>query len=412
MNPKTKIFLIVISQISLIIGSFLTVAILESQISLVGNSVNIAGKNRLLTSQFLNDLKDSTYVKNSNAMPEVKLNELEENILLLKNGGFDNDLKIQQLDKKFLNEWNVVYQQYNILKSNYEKFTENYDRIVSTSDMSAIENHASFLIHSSDVLVEKIGIGINQTSQNMILLQIILLESNVGVHIILLLIIFRIFKIMFEQNLRLEKLAIVGELSSRLAHDMRNPLSNIAMSTDLLKSKTSDDDTVKKLDIIEKGIARLSHQINDVMDFVRTKEPELKLWDLNSIFNDCFNRFKLPDSVKVILPEKSTLIRCDKSQFEILFINLISNALDAIQNKGSIEITVKVNPNETIIQVMDTGTGIPEEKIKTIFEPLITFKENGTGLGLASCKNIVENHRGTITAKNNPTAFIITLPNY
>lgn len=411
MNPKTKIFLIVISQISLIIGSFLTITILESQISLVGNSVNIAGKNRLLTSQFLNDLKDFTYVKNSNAMPEVKLNELEENILLLKNGGFDNDLKIQQLDKKFLNEWNVVYQHYDILKSNYEKFTENYDRTVSISDMSAIENHASFLIHSSDVLVEKIGIGINQTSQNMILLQIILLESNVGVHIILLLIIFRIFKTMFEQNLRLEKLSIVGELSSRLAHDMRNPLSNIAMSTHLLKSKTSDEDTIKKLDIIEKGIARLSHQINDVMDFVRTKEPELKLWDLNSIFNDCFNWFKLPDSVKVILPEKSTLIRCDKSQFEILFINLISNALDAIQNKGSIEISVKVNPNETIIQVMDTGTGIPKEKIKTIFEPLITFKENGTGLGLASCKNIVENHRGTITAKNNPTAFIITLPN-
>lgn len=412
MNPKTKISLIVISQISLIIGSFLTVAILESQISLVGNSVNIAGKNRLLASQFLNELKDSTYAKNSNAMPEVKLNELEENILLLKNGGFDNDLKIQKLDEKFMNEWNVVYQHYGILKSNYEKFTENYDGIVSTSDVSEIENHASFLIHSSDVLVEKIGIGINQTSQNMILLQIILLESNVGVHIVLLLIIFRIFKTIFEQNLRLEKLAIVGELSSRLAHDMRNPLSNINMSTQLLKSKTSDEDTVKKLDIIEKGIARLSHQINDVMDFVRTKEPELKLWDLNSIFNDCFNRFKFPDSVKVILPEKSTLIRCDKSQFEVLFINLISNALDAIQNKGSIEISVKVNPNETIIQVMDTGTGISEKKIKTIFEPLITFKETGTGLGLASCKNIVENHRGTITAKNNPTAFIITLPNH
>lgn len=412
MNPKTKISLIVISQISLIIGSFLTVAILESQISLVGNSVNIAGKNRLLTSQFLNELKDFTYVKNSNAMPEVKLNELEENILLLKNGGFDNDLKIQKLDEKFMNEWNVVYQHYGILKSNYEKFTENYDGIVSTSDMSEIENHASFLIYSSNVLVEKIGIGINQTSQNMVLLQIILLESNVGVHIVLLLIIFRIFKTIFEQNLRLEKLAIIGELSSRLAHDMRNPLSNITMSTQLLKSKTSDEDTVKKLHIIEKGIARLSHQINDVMDFVRTKEPELKLWDLNSILNDCFNRFKFPDSVKVILPEKSRLIRCDKSQFEILFINLISNALDAIQNKGSIEISVKVNLNETIIQVMDTGTGIPEKKIKTIFEPLITFKQNGTGLGLASCKNIVENHRGTITAKNNPTTFIITLPNH
>ncbi|MBC8515893.1 MAG: HAMP domain-containing histidine kinase [Nitrosopumilus sp.] len=412
MNHKTKISTIVFIQILFIVSSFLTVAILESQISLVGNSVNIAGKNRLLTSQFLNELKDFTYVKNSNAIPELKLNQIEENILLLKNGGFDNNLKIQKIDEKFINEWDVVYQHFSILKLNYEKSIENSEGIVSTNDMSEIENNASLLIYYSDVLVDNLGTSINKTSQNMILLQLFLLIVNVGVHIALLLVVFRILQKTFEENLRIEKLAIVGELSSRLAHDMRNPLSNINMSTQLLKSTTSEENAVKKLDAIEKGVARLSHQINDVMDFVRTKEPELKLWDLNSILDDCFNRFKLSNSVKVILPEKSTLIKCDKSQSEILFINLISNALDAIQNEGSIEVRVKANSNKTIIEIIDSGTGIPEEKIKTIFEPLVTFKENGTGLGLASCKNIVENHRGSITAKNNPTEFIITLPNH
>jgi signal transduction histidine kinase len=410
LNHKTKISIIVFIQILFIVSSFLTVAILESQISLVGNSVNIAGKNRLLTSQFLNELKDSTYVENSNAIPEIKLNELEENILLLKNGGFENNLKIQKMDEKFINEWDVVYQHFSMLKLSYENSIKNSDGIISKNDISEIENRVSLLIHSSDVLVDQIGIGIDKNSQNMIILQLSLLTSNVGVHIALLLIVFRISQKTFEQNLRIEKLAIVGELSSRLAHDMRNPLSNINMSVQLLKSTSSEEDVVRKLDIIEKGVDRLSHQINDVMDFVRTKEPELKLWDLNSILSDCFSRFKLSNSVKVILPEKSTLIRCDKSQFEILFINLISNALDAIQNEGSIEIRVKVNSDETIIEIIDTGTGIPEEKIKTIFEPLITFKENGTGLGLASCKNIVEQHKGIISVKNDPTTFTIKFP--
>jgi signal transduction histidine kinase len=410
LNHKTKISIIVFIQILFIVSSFLTVVILESQISLVGNSVNIAGKNRLLTSQFLNELKDSTYVENSNAIPEIKLNELEENILLLKNGGFENNLKIQKMDEKFINEWDVVYQHFSMLKLSYENSIKNSDGIISKNDISEIENRVSLLIHSSDVLVDQIGIGIDKNSQNMIILQLSLLTSNVGVHIALLLIVFRILQKTFEQNLRIEKLAIVGELSSRLAHDMRNPLSNINMSVQLLKSTSSEEDVVRKLDIIEKGVDRLSHQINDVMDFVRTKEPELKLWDLNSILSDCFSRFKLSNSVKVILPEKSTLIRCDKSQFEILFINLISNALDAIQNEGSIEIRVKVNSDETIIEIIDTGTGIPEEKIKTIFEPLITFKENGTGLGLASCKNIVEQHKGIISVKNDPTTFTIKFP--
>ena len=206
-------------------------------------------------------------------------------------------------------------------------------------------------------------------------------------------------------------MATVGELSSRLAHDMRNPLSVMKMSAELIKSKTPEKETAKKLDLIEKGIARMSHQINDVMDFVRTKEPELKLWDINSVLDDCFSRFNLPDSVRITLPQKSTLIKCDRSQIEILFINLISNSLDSIKNNGSIRVRVQPNEYETKIELIDSGDGIPEDKLEDIFEPLVTYKESGTGLGLASCKNIVKNHKGTISAKNNPTTFTITLPN-
>ena len=411
MKPTTKISLIVLSQIVLIFGSFVSMTILESQESLIGNSVNIAGKNRLLASQFLNEVKDFVYEKDSDATPDKKLNELEKNIILLKNGQNEGDIKIQKLDEQFMNEWNDVFQQFEKLKSEFTVIQENNnDSVLNLSDMSVIENDTFLLISYSDNLVEKIGSSVDKKSQQMMVLQMILLVVNVVVHIGLLFFIFRILERNFEQKVKTEKLATVGELSARLAHDLRNPLSVINVSTQLIKQKTSEKDTAEKLSMIEKGITRMSHQINDVMDFVRTKEPELKLWDLNSILEECFSRFKLPDSVKVTLPKKSILIKCDRSQFEILFINIISNALDSIQNKGSIQVCVNENPHETVIEIIDSGNGIPEDKINRIFEPLITFKEHGTGLGLASCQNIVKNHRGTISAKNNPTTFTITLP--
>ena len=115
--------------------------------------------------------------------------------------------------------------------------------------------------------------------------------------------------------------------------------------------------------------------------------------------------------MRITLPQKSTLIKCDRTQIEILFINLISNSLDSINNDGSIRVRAQSDKFETKIEFIDSGEGLPEDKLEDIFEPLVTYKETGTGLGLASCKNIVKNHKGTIFAKNNPTTFTIILPN-
>ena len=176
MKVNTKISLIVILQISLIIGSFLSMAILESQMSLIGNSVNVAGKNRLLTSQFLNEVKESVYVKNSQVEPEIKLNEIKENIILLKNGGTDKNIEIQKLDKKFINQWNDVSQQFEALESDYKQIKDNSDdSIFDSSTISVIENRSILLISASDILAEQIGISVDETSQKIITLQLILL---------------------------------------------------------------------------------------------------------------------------------------------------------------------------------------------------------------------------------------------
>ena len=394
-------------------GSFLSVAIWESQFSLLGNSVNVAGKNRLLTSQFLEEVKDKAYVKMPDADPEEKLEKLEQNILFLQYGGEQDNLKLKPLDEQFQNDWELVYSNFQNLKSNYESFKSISDeQTLSPFDITTLEIDSLILISTSDNLVHKMGLMIDDISETLLVTQIILVVVNVTVHVGLIFLISKIFRNEFKKTMKIEKLATVGELSSRLAHDMRNPLSYINMSAQLLKSKTTEKDSVEKLEVIEKGIARMSHQINDIMDFVRSKEPELKLWNLKSILKDCFDRLNLPDSVKVTLPKNSILVKCDRTQFEVLFINLISNAADSIKNNGSIEARITTNPDVTKIEIIDSGDGIPKDKLEEIFEPLVTYKESGTGLGLASCKNIVENHKGTISAKNNPTTFTVTLPNY
>ena len=409
MNSKSKITLIVLCQICLIVGSFLSVAIWESQFALFGNSVNVAGKNRLLTSQFLHEVYSHLDSPSSDA--EKKLDELEQNILFLKNGGIQNDMHINPLDVQFEHEWNLVHDQFKIMKNDFENLHQSQLDLTS-EQVATLEVDSLILIDYSDILVNKMGLLIDNSTEMLILFQIILLGINVSVHIVMIILISKIFRTEFETTLKTEKLATVGELSSRLAHDMRNPLSYINMSTQLLKSKITDKENTEKLDVIEKGIARMSHQINDVMDFVRSKEPELKSWNLISILEECFDRLKLPDSIKVTLPKNTLLFKCDRTQFEVLFLNLITNAVDSIKDNGSIEVRISTSPDETKIEIIDSGDGIPEERLLTIFDPLVTYKETGTGLGLASCKNIVKNHRGKIYAKNNPTTFVIILPNY
>ena len=394
-------------------GSFLSVAIWESQFSLLGNSVNVAGKNRLLTSQFLNEVKDHSYLNLPDANPEEKLQLLEENILFLKNGGEQNNIELNPLSEELHPEWEQVYYDFQMIESDFEDFKSiSGHQTLSPFDITSLEVDSLVLISSSDVLVNKMGLMVDSITYTLVVLQIILVMVNVTVHVFMIFLISRIFKNEYKKILKMEKLATVGELSSRLAHDMRNPLSVMKMSAELIKSKASEKETTEKLDMIEKGIARMSHQINDVMDYVRSKEPELKLWDLKSILEECFARLNLPESIKIILPKKSILIKCDRTQFEVLFINLISNAADSIKNNGSIEIRVNSDSNETKIEIIDSGDGVPQDKLEEIFEPLVTYKESGTGLGLASCKNIVENHKGTISAKNNPTTFTVILPNH
>jgi len=211
---------------------------------------------------------------------------------------------------------------------------------------------------------------------------------------------------------RMQRLSAIGELSARVAHDLRNPLGIIKNAVELIEMSFNDDTdekTKKRIQMIKNASERMARQINNVLDFVRVRPLQLEKNSLVDIL-DAAIKSCVPNTVKVSKPQKDVIISCDTKQLEIAFGNIFSNAVQAMENSGNIKLSIVDGKNDVKINIEDSGPGISKENLEHIFEPLFTTKPGGTGLGLVSCKNIVEQHEGKITVKNNPTTFEITLP--
>jgi len=209
-----------------------------------------------------------------------------------------------------------------------------------------------------------------------------------------------------------EKLSSIGELSSRLAHDIKNPLTVIKVSLDVIKAKNPNlqPDDLKKFERINAAMYRITHQIDNVLDFIKGKPMKFVKHPIKDILESVLADLPKSDKITVEIVSEDAEIECDFEAMKVILINLAVNAMQAIEGMGEIKITSKVRGDKVTIQVENNGPSIPEDKLEKIFEPLYTTKEEGTGLGLASCKSLVEQHNGRIIAENNPTRFIIELP--
>ena len=212
-------------------------------------------------------------------------------------------------------------------------------------------------------------------------------------------------------KIKKERLTAIGELAASIAHDMKNPLATIKTSAEILEKNAKEGELKEVVDRMYRATDRISHQINDVLNYVRITPLELRKIKITELLKRAQSSLTIPKNITVSFPESNVEIQCDADKMEIVFINLILNAIQAIGSiPGEIQISIKPNESQVEIQVQDTGPGIPEEILSKIFKPLVTSKQKGTGLGLSSCKNIVEQHNGKISAFNNPTRFIISLP--
>lgn len=223
-----------------------------------------------------------------------------------------------------------------------------------------------------------------------------------------------------EDLLRIERLSAIGQLAARIAHDLRNPLTVIQNTSKILKMRLEDGLDVKaqqQWERLDRAIYRMSHQLEDVMDYVRMPQLKKKDYSLCLIVQDVMERVEVPPSVSIHPPLQDHVVFCDPEKMEIVFVNLIVNAIQAIgDKKGDITIDISDDPSDDsflIIKISDTGVGIAKELQEKIFEPLFTTKQIGTGLGLSSCKNIIEQHGGAISVSSkirSGTIFTIRIP--
>jgi signal transduction histidine kinase len=223
-----------------------------------------------------------------------------------------------------------------------------------------------------------------------------------------------------------EKLATLGTLAAGIAHEIRNPLTSIKARLYMLgKRVAADAASTADTGVISSEIGRLEHIVQDVLHFARPSEPQLKVVRADAALREVLSLMGSTleqGRVQLALADGPELhVAMDSALIKQVLINLVRNAAEAIEGQGSVTLRVRADHaklhNEScavaILEVADTGKGIPPEIEKRLFDPFFTTKEAGTGLGLSIAARIVEKHGGALEYQTRPghgTTFGIVLP--
>jgi len=221
--------------------------------------------------------------------------------------------------------------------------------------------------------------------------------------------------------LQTEKLSALGRMAAGIAHEINNPLAGILLfSTNLRKKAPKEGPLREGLEVIVRETQRCKGIIQDLLEFSRDREPEKTLASINDIVEKALsildNEFRLHHiSVEKNLTAGMPNTLLDLNLLQQVFVNLLINAVEAIQENGVITIKSYVSPDKRSerIEISDTGCGIPPEDIAKVFEPFFSTKNKGTGLGLAVSYGIVQKHQGDIQVSSQPgqgTRFTVEIP--
>jgi signal transduction histidine kinase len=221
------------------------------------------------------------------------------------------------------------------------------------------------------------------------------------------------------QMSRAEHLATLGELATGLAHEIRNPLAGIAGVIEIIGRDlptTSPARSVVK--DVRQEVARINHIVSDLLQTARPHPPRVRKSDLNITVEHAVmlgRQQALAKSIDISLHKDPSLppVEHDSDQIHQVLLNLLLNALQAIDLNGKITVTVRPQGPMAVVEVADNGRGIPPEHLPNIFRPFYTTKGEGTGLGLSLARRIVEDHQGRIdvtSAVGQGTTFAVVLP--
>ena len=216
---------------------------------------------------------------------------------------------------------------------------------------------------------------------------------------------------------QIEKLRSTATLLRTLAHEVRNPLTNINLSVEQLKPEINSEDANIYLDIIARNCGRIDGLISELLDLSRPVEISLQRAGLQDIVNSMLaaasDRISLKNiRLNVNFPDMPAFVMADREKLKIALLNILINAVEAVPaQSGIITISIRKEAGHYRMYINDNGTGIPEENLSRIFEPYFTSKTNGFGLGLAATWNILQSHRAGIDVSSQlgeGTSFILT----
>lgn len=229
-----------------------------------------------------------------------------------------------------------------------------------------------------------------------------------------------------DKMVQADKLVLLGQLSAGVAHEIRNPLAAVNLNLQVLKRKIEEGDALfNYVNTAMQGVERITRIVEVTLNFSRPTVPDVKDLNINSIVQSSMELTKTSIKrkdiqVEINFDENLPMVNADARQMQQVFINLITNAADAIKSKGRITInsyleqSSKYNEGEfVVVEIKDDGIGISPEEMKKIFNPFFTRKAEGTGLGLPITQRILHQHNGIIDVESQEgvgTSFYVKIP--
>lgn len=222
-----------------------------------------------------------------------------------------------------------------------------------------------------------------------------------------------------KELMQTKKLAAIGTLAAGVAHELNNPLNNIYLSAQVLSKKSGEGCRPEVQDAVTDILGqtvRVKRIVGDLLEFARGREPRRQKVYLNDLIRGVYKKLTADTrTVRFSLTSDppDAELSADPEQIEQVFINLFTNAVEAMPNGGELTVQVRAVDDAVSVSVTDSGKGIPRDSQDKVFEPFFTTKDKGTGLGLAIVFNIVRKHYGEVNVASDEgkgTTFTITLP--
>ncbi|MBU2498605.1 MAG: PAS domain S-box protein [Proteobacteria bacterium] len=226
-------------------------------------------------------------------------------------------------------------------------------------------------------------------------------------------------KALQERIIKSERLAALGQVVAEITHEIKNPLMLIGGFARQLTKQVSEEKALEKLNVIVKEVSRLEDLLQEMRELYLPRTLHKEVFDVDALLQDVHELIKADcekKGIKSVLEvnHEGARIEGDQAKLKQVFLNLVKNAVEAMEDGGNLRIDSQRTGDMVEITITDDGCGIPRENIEKIFAPFFTTKEKGSGLGLSISKSIIEDHPGSSftleSEEGRGTRIKITMP--